>query len=56
MKKFGTPIAAGPGVASENVGLAGVGAPSLLRSAELLFARACAREDEATHPFGIKVL
>src|SRR3954447_25752000 len=28
MKKFGTPICAGPGVASENVGLAGVGAPS----------------------------
>src|SRR5919108_6556565 len=28
MKKFGTPIRAGPGVASEYVGLAGVGEPS----------------------------
>src|SRR5690349_16688107 len=27
MKKFGTPICAGPGVASKNVGLAGVGTP-----------------------------
>src|SRR5690242_9100633 len=27
MKKFGTPICAGPGVASEKVGFAGVGAP-----------------------------
>src|SRR5690349_61671 len=28
MKKFGTPIAAGPGVASDRVGLASVGTPS----------------------------
>ena len=27
MKKFGTPIAAGPGVASETVGLLGAGVP-----------------------------
>src|SRR4051794_27613572 len=32
MKKFGTPIGAGPGVASEKVGLAGVGMPPFLRS------------------------
>jgi hypothetical protein len=27
MKKFGTPIGAGPGSANENVGFAGVGTP-----------------------------
>jgi len=27
MKKFGTPIGAGPGVASEKVGFSGVGTP-----------------------------
>jgi hypothetical protein len=31
MKKFGTPIGAGPGSANENVGLAGVGMPLLVR-------------------------
>src|SRR5919109_1202299 len=31
MKKFGTPIGAGPGSANENVGLAGVGTPLLVR-------------------------
>ena len=31
MKKFGTPIGAGPGVASEKVGLSSVGVPSLAR-------------------------
>jgi len=32
MKKFGTPTGAGPGSASEKVGLASVGVPSGLRS------------------------
>ena len=31
MKKFGTPMRAGPGVASETVGLSSVGDPSVLR-------------------------
>src|SRR5437870_445121 len=31
MKKFGTPIGAGPGRANENVGLAGVGTPPFVR-------------------------
>src|SRR3978361_1750121 len=31
MKKFGTPIGAAPGIASEKVGLSSVGAPSIAR-------------------------
>ncbi len=36
MKKFGTPIGAAPGSASDVVGLASVGTPSALRSADAL--------------------
>ena len=32
MKKFGTPIAAGPGTANENVGFAGEGTPPASRN------------------------
>src|SRR3954452_3697751 len=32
MKKFGTPIGAGPGTATESVGLVGVGTPCAVRS------------------------
>src|SRR3954447_13588653 len=38
MKKFGTPIGAGPGRASEKVGLAGVGTPSVARAGALALA------------------
>src|SRR3954454_23069611 len=38
MKKFGTPIGAGPGRASEKVGLAGVGTPSVASAGALALA------------------
>ena len=48
MKKFGTPIGAAPGIASEKVGLSSVGAPSAarpgVRRARLLLARCPALE------------
>src|SRR5215213_3297541 len=51
MKKFGTPIGAAPGVASEKVGLLSVGAPSTARPrCFFLVLAACLRTVPSTSP------
>jgi hypothetical protein len=50
MKKFGTPIAAGPGWASENDGLSTVGAPSGARALALRSSRWAPRSSTRLAP------
>jgi hypothetical protein len=52
MKKFGTPIGAGPGSASEKVGLVGWGAPVEERSVEA----GCCLRGLATFPAAPRTL